>query len=130
LDQAAIVFSFAVEEFGKAVLLRDAYQTGADPVIVDGFYDHAAKLEGAGKYIPAENLLVSQSAFQQGAFQDDAYEVGESADLETRLSSLYVDWENGWRHGVHVDGELLQRNITAVRFRILDAKIEWSRSEM
>src|SRR5207245_9359753 len=37
-----VVFSFAVEEFGKAALLRAAYESRADPVVVREFYDHEA----------------------------------------------------------------------------------------
>ncbi len=40
--QATIVFTFAVEEFGKAVLLRRAFEQSreTDPtVVIDGFYD-------------------------------------------------------------------------------------------
>jgi AbiV family abortive infection protein len=128
LEQAAIVFSFAVEEFGKAVLLRDAYTTGVDPVTINGFYEHSPKLDSARKYIPEKKLL-SSPAFQIDAFQ--GFQEGEVVDLRTRLSSLYVDWESGdWHHGVLVEADVLTDNITAVETIIREAKIEWSKTDM
>src|SRR5215510_10480379 len=56
--QAAIIFSFALEEFGKAALLQMAIEGGEDPAIVSGFYDHETKLEAAEHLIPPEYLLL------------------------------------------------------------------------
>jgi SH3-like domain-containing protein len=45
---AAILFMFAVEEFGKAVLLREAFDRARSPVTVVGFYNQWRKIEAAG----------------------------------------------------------------------------------
>ena len=81
--QATIVFTFAVEEFGKAVLLRRALERSCETdvtVAVDGFYEHTAKLEAAATEIPEEHLVVGRGTFQAGAFQPDAFEIAASAD--------------------------------------------------
>jgi hypothetical protein len=113
--QAAIVFSFAVEEFGKAVLLRDAYEaTLDDPVTVPGFYDHSTKLAAAAACIQRDRFLA------------DAVGVGTPLDLATRLSALYVEWTpGGWRHGVYFPRDEIARSITAVERVMFEAKLRW-----
>ena len=81
--QATIVFTFAVEEFGKAVLLRGALEQSRATdvtVLVNGFYDHTAKLEAAASEIPTPGLLVGQAGFQADAFQANAFQIGASAE--------------------------------------------------
>jgi AbiV family abortive infection protein len=55
LTPAVVLLSFAVEEFGKGMMLRAAYETGQDPATLQGFYEHAAKFaaaEAATGWIP------------------------------------------------------------------------------
>ena len=57
--QSAILFTFAVEEFGKAVLLQRALTSSAETaalVSIEGFYDHTAKLEAAASELPEASL--------------------------------------------------------------------------
>lgn len=127
LLQAAVLFSFGVEEFGKAVLLRQAYETGADPAIVSGFYDHDAKLEAAATHIPEQHLLL-HGAFQRSAFQSDAFNAGQPIDFDARLSALHVEWQDGWRSSQGlVDGDLLRQNINAVEGLLFQKKVDWCR---
>ena len=65
MSQAAVVFSFAVEEFGKAMLLRNAYDTGTDPVTVSGFYEHSDKLAAAANVIPRKYLCLTRPETRQ-----------------------------------------------------------------
>src|SRR5262245_6131264 len=61
VTQATVVFTFAVEEFGKAVLLRRAFESSSEmePLLtIDGFYDHTSKLEAAATEISGESLRV------------------------------------------------------------------------
>ncbi len=91
--QAAVLFSFGVEEFGKAALLRAAYETGDDPPTVDRLGDHEAKLQAAAKLIPEEKLLLHSGAFDRTVFDPAVFDVGNPVDYEARLSGLYVGLE-------------------------------------
>jgi AbiV family abortive infection protein len=122
---AAVLFSFAIEEFGKAVLIYEMMGTATGSVEIAGFYDHHAKFEAAAKHIPAKHLLLHPGAFQCGAFQATAFDVGNSVDFEARLTGLYVDWKDGWRRGVRVDAELLKSNIAAVTDLVSRKRAEW-----
>jgi AbiV family abortive infection protein len=122
---AAILFSFAVEEFGKAVLLHDACAANDPFVEVRGFYDHHAKLEAAAQHVP-DNLLFHGGAFQGDAFQAAGFDFGNRADFDARLSGLYVDWRDGWRQGVRVDEALLRKNIAALSEIVGRKREEWT----
>src|SRR5262249_24811852 len=138
LTQATIVFTFAVEEFGKAVLLRRALERSSSPevlVVVERFYDHSAKLEAAATEIPKEGLLVGHPGFQAGAFQADAFQTGASADdWQVRLDAMFVAWvseapdglEGQWRWGVKTDADVLAKSLKAVQARLGRASIEWT----
>src|SRR5512137_2632655 len=77
LTQAAVLFSLAVEEFGKASLLRKAYESGQDPVVIEGFYDHPPKIAAAAAHIDVNDLLLDNSgAFAAGVFDAGAFDVG------------------------------------------------------
>jgi AbiV family abortive infection protein len=128
LTQAAVLFSLAVEEFGKASLLRKAFESGQDPAVVKDFYDHHLKIAAAGAYLDANDLLLDNAgAFDVSVFDAATFDVGRQVDLSTRLSGLYVDWKDGnWKHGVHVDPEVLARSSRNVQLRISRATIEWT----
>jgi len=128
LTQAAVLFSLAVEEFGKASLLRKAYESGQDPVVVKGFGDHAPKIAAAAAHLDANDLLLDNSGtFDAGVFDAAVFDVGGQVDLPARLSGLYVDWKDGaWKHGVRVDAEVLARSSRNVQRRISRATTEWT----
>src|SRR5262245_46072333 len=108
---AAVVFSFAVEEFGKAILLRTAYDSGADPARIDGFYDHSAKIKAATSRIGDAHLQLGP--------------VGK-ANLQARLAGLYADWKGEWRYGIHVDRATIERSVEGLGRALEQARIEWS----
>ena len=127
LTQAGVLFSFALEEFGKAVLLRKAYESGADPVLIPGFYDHEAKLAAAASEIPPEHLLIDQIGFGEGPFGVGRFDGGVMADLSTRLSGLYVDWKNGeWVHGRRVNPDVLSESSKGAQRVITQRIIDWT----
>ena len=123
LAQAFVLFSLAVEEFGKAVLLREAYETRGDPVMIEGFYDHDRKLDAAAKHVPERFLLVHTEPVPFSPL----LRVGSPIDLNTRLSALYVDWKDGgWRVGTPVDSEFLEENMGMLEAIVLEMKIDWT----
>lgn len=117
-DYAYIFYSFAVEEFGKAVLLRCNKQH-TEPVITDevSFYDHREKISAAvaelkNKYIavpiyediePTSEITVDDDGklVVKGTpeFQE-MVQKGEFLGLNTRLDVLFVDYnekEKKWQ---------------------------------
>jgi hypothetical protein len=111
--QATIIFSFAVEEFGKAVLLRRAFEASDERdslVVVEGFYDHQAKLDAAATVIPEEFLRIGNAS--------------SADDWTVRLDAMFLNWipespdgpEGDWRHGVRgqTDPEVLSKSIEGV----------------
>ena len=123
---AAVLFSFAIEEFGKAVLLYDASVTGEASVEIGNFYDHRAKFSAAVKRIPEQHLLLHGGAFQRDFVQSNAFDVGNVVDFDARLSGLYVEWKGAWQVGVRVDPELLRKNIAAVNAIIDGKRADWT----
>lgn len=126
LPHVGVLFSFAVEEFGKAVLLRRAYELSeAMPTIV-GFYDHEAKLEAASAEIPPDLLMLHAGAFQADAFQADAFDVDRVANFKARMQSMYVGWDEHsriWIGPTDVDRPTLSRSIEGIE-RIVKNKLE------
>jgi AbiV family abortive infection protein len=123
---AGVVFSFAVEEFGKAVMLREAFRSGIDPVVVEGFYDHRVKFDAASKLIPTEYLRLTDGPFQAGVFEARVFDVGTLASVKTRLDWLYVDWYEGeWQYGAGVVPGVLKDSIEAVQIIVSKASGAW-----
>ena len=127
LTSAGIIFSFAVEEYGKGMLFKSAWDGGLDPAPIEGFYDHNTKLEAAARNIPVEYLRLIASAFGAGDYGAGPYGGSKPVDLDDRLSGLYVDWKNGrWTHGVHVEPEVLAQSSRGLQAYIATAMIEWT----
>src|SRR5207247_818904 len=64
ITHASVLFSYAVEEVGKAALLADAMTQGTDdPVLIEGFYEHTAKLRRAEELVGEDAFRLSPAAF-------------------------------------------------------------------
>jgi AbiV family abortive infection protein len=125
-NMAAILFSFGVEEFGKAVLLHEAYESGTSHPIIPGFYNHRAKITAAERHIPKDNLLVRRGAFQADTFSDAFDIIDRPADLDARLSALYVEWRDGqWRVGADAQADVLRANLDVVEEMVHRKADEW-----
>src|SRR4030095_7416302 len=110
LTQAGVLFTVALEELGKAVLLKRAMDSGSDPAVVDGFYDHETKLEAAASMIPLDHLRIDQEGYGEAEYGEGRYSGAVVGDFSTRLSGLYVDWQNRWVYGRRVNKETLSQS--------------------
>ena len=120
------MFSFAVEEFGKAVLVRQAYERGEVIPTIIGFYDHEAKLQAASAEIPGDLLMLHVGAFHIDAFQANAFDVNRVANFEDRMQRMYVGWDESsetWIGPTDVDRSTLSSSIEGVE-RIFKNKLE------
>ena len=121
--QAGVVFSFAVEEFGKAALLRQGFESGTDPAVIDGFYDHRAKLAAAMNHVEPEFLLLTPGGLDLIGL---SVTTGRRVDLLSRKTGLFVDWQNGWVHGLRVDPATLAASSGGLQRAIQMRMIDWT----
>lgn len=128
---ASILFSYAIEEFGKATLLHEAYEKSRDATpIIHGFYDHDTKIKKAGEHLPQQAMRLVEGAFDHEAFGENVFHVDVVADLVTRLQCLWTDWNgqsNDWRLEPEVDDKLLDINIATVQEKGNQKLVEWCR---
>ncbi|PYQ07851.1 MAG: hypothetical protein DMF83_08390 [Acidobacteria bacterium] len=102
MTQSAIILSFATEAFGKAVMLRRAYESGDDPVSIQGFYEHQDKLDVAASFIGQDPLR-----------------------FRARLLSLYADWAGQWTwNDAALDPRAIKEGIDAVQGAIVRTALE------
>jgi len=102
VTQSAIILSFATEEFGKAVMLRRAYESGDDPVSIQGFYEHQDKLDVAASFIGHDPLR-----------------------FRARLLSLYADLAGQWTwNDAALDPRAIKEGIDAVQGAIVRTALE------
>lgn len=128
LPHAGVLFSLAVEEFGKGVLLRRASERGEEVPTIVGFYDHEAKLEAAASELPPDLLMLHSGAFQAGVFQADAFDVDRVADFKARMQSMYVGWNERsqtWIEPTVVDQPTLTKSIEGVERVVRNKLEEW-----
>jgi AbiV family abortive infection protein len=126
LTQSGVLFTFALEEFGKAVLLKRAYDSGNDPALIEGFYDHQAKLEAAAAMIPADHLRIDQTGYGEAEYGRDRYGGAVLGDFSARLAGLYVDWKGRWVYGRSVDPEVLSQSSREVQSIVSRLCAEWT----
>lgn len=103
---AAGLYLFAIEEFGKALILEN-YQTIHDEAEIkysDEFRNHTTKFLRALENLPDECKLLHKGSFGKG------FDIDEFASLENRMSIFYSDLDDEKKISVlpQVDAEKLQ----------------------
>lgn len=88
------LYMFAVEEYGKLLLLKDCTPVSGMVRIQykNGFRSHTAKFEKAIQTLPKECITLHQGAFDRSAYDPQAFDVNEIADCETRQAVFYSDF--------------------------------------
>ncbi len=103
-DHAIISLEFALEEFGKALLLKEALKNKSDPVTINGveFCNHDKKAKKALEIIdPAHIFRVLFGGYFPpeyfGNYFTEGYWGGTTINNDLRLSCAFVDFiENNW----------------------------------
>jgi len=82
------LYTYAVEEYGKILLLQQYNPSGGKVKIEyrDEFRDHEAKFGAAIKYLPDGCTKLYESAFSQD------FDTDQVADFEARLAIFYSDF--------------------------------------
>jgi hypothetical protein len=128
LNHSAINVEFAIEEFAKILMLRDAYITDSDPVQVPNhvFSNHQKKSERAWKEDDPHALNSHYKMISGGGFErSDNGKVGFSRGFEQviyishyiRCECAFVDFDDGQWYVGHT-------NIEKVRLQSLIAHIK------
>lgn len=104
-----ILYTFALEEYGKAVLLREQkmkHSNDENVMIEDAeIIDHNTKLKAAGRML-GPKAMVPDWQFPESNFGElmvfgPPETVGKFADFNMRMSLLYVDYIDGWKIGTN-----------------------------
>jgi len=97
------LYMFAVEEYGKLLLLKDC--TSASGMVRiryrNGFRSHTAKFGKAIQTLPKECVTLHRGVFDRSVFDPEAFDVDEIADCETRQTVFYSDFT--------MDGQYIKR---------------------
>lgn len=111
-DSAANLYVLAVQELGKAQLLRDGFDGGEPAPQIKGFSDHDMKVEKGATVLGSSAMWLRRGAFDPGVFDPKVFDVGTRADEPTRLEVLYVNYgSTGWLKAPPVDANELAENI-------------------
>jgi len=130
---AAILVSVGVEEYGKAIWLKEYHSHNEDPLVVDGavFKDHEQKIKKAEETLPDGTLFLKSGAFDPKSFSRDSFDIGTPVDLMTRLEQLYVDWsetKRDWSRKPRVEVAKIQNCAKIVSERLAKMKEEIKRN--
>jgi AbiV family abortive infection protein len=125
LNHAYIMVEFAIEEFGKIMLIRDAFAKDPnDPFRIDGrvFGTHIGKSEKAWMYLNKKNKLL----FDEGVcFPNTLFERGcvienTEANHDTRCKCAFVDFfSEQWLLGCEIKEVYLKNLIVEIRDKLV-----------
>jgi AbiV family abortive infection protein len=124
-EDAVILIQFALEEFGKAVGLKEKLERGIENVEDDLFRNHIYKENKAWSVLPGDLKTIYEGTFSPQAFSAQDFDVGkETISHHTRVSATFVDWINGkWVKGIQADPKKLLQLITELEKEIRNFKI-------
>ncbi len=92
---AAGLYTYAVEEYGKALILNSCKPSAGMVTLPygKGFVNHTVKFEKALNQLPANCKLLHRGSFSD-AFSSESFDVDEVADCQARLNVFYSDLRN------------------------------------
>jgi AbiV family abortive infection protein len=100
------LYTFAVEEYGKLLLLKDCTPTLGKVKIKyrNGFRSHTAKFNKAIQTLPKDCTTLHTGIFDEAIFDPEIFDSKEIADCETRQAVFYSDFT--------MDGQFIKRTPT------------------
>lgn len=135
LDNAVASIEFAIEEFGRAVYLRERLQKGSETIEKRLETDHWLKYNKAFSVLPTELKTIWEKTFggffpkgwwPKGYWPEGYW--GESTRKEivspfTRLNAIFTYFDEKtqtWHSGIETDGVKLMAVVNALRGYIRD----------
>jgi AbiV family abortive infection protein len=124
LNHAYVITQFAIEEFGKIVMLKEALaSTKTDPLLLKDsiFKSHKEKDEKAWTVLdPKYMIIYDEGAFDDTAFDPKDFETDTKVSHQTRLDCAFVDCEYGeWYLGREIKEKLLLELIQHIEAQLL-----------
>jgi AbiV family abortive infection protein len=124
LDNALILIEFGIEEFGKILIIKRAFESDPnDPfkITAKKFYDHEKKSKKAWtvlnkkyKILFDEGVCLPNTLFERGVAVEYTL-----ADHEGRLRSAFVDYCSGqWLLGCDIKEDYLKGLIAEIRNKL------------
>lgn len=122
LDSAIGLTVFAIEEFGRAVVLRENLETGSEEVDKRINTNHDFKWNKAFTILPRKFKTIHTGGFDPKGFDPVAFDTeDESITHEIRMRAVYVDYDESndeWITSTRVDKSFLKRAIEGIREHI------------
>jgi len=127
LDDAIALIEFAIEDFGRAVYLRERLQTDLETIEKSLETDHWLKYNKAFSVLPLELKTIWEntiSNFPKGHFPTNYFPKGHFPIMKgtispsTRLEAIfpyYDDKTQTWRSGINADREMLKTIVEKLR---------------
>lgn len=124
-EDAVILIQFALEEFGKAVVLRENLEKGNEQVGDDVFRNHPYKEDKAWSVLPSDLKTIYEGTFSPQDFSSQDFDTcKETISHKTRINATFVDWVAGnWKTGIQAEPDKLIRLIKGLRKEIEDFSI-------
>jgi len=126
IDNAVALVEFAIEEFGRAVALREKLQERTEDVETDLFTNHAYKYDKAWSVLPIEMKTIYEGSFSPLDFHPAESDAGrEAISPRTRLDATFVNYDKvtqEWKKGIQADPEKLASIISKIREEIANFK--------
>ena len=90
------LYTFAVEEYGKVLLLNQYIPFKGKVKIKYNreFIDHTKKFEIAVKILPSECTTIHEGIFDEAIFDEEIFDVKQVADFEARMAVFYCDFSD------------------------------------
>jgi AbiV family abortive infection protein len=119
LCHAFLSVQLAIEELGKAIILKEEYErSGNDFILVDaavfgkdGGRGHKLKASKAWTMLDPSRKILHKGGFEKGAFSEYGFDVDTEASHHTRLKCAYVDFieeeQLWWIGGILDEAEVL-----------------------
>ena len=119
LDHAYVIVEFAIEEFGKIVMLNEALSLNTnDPILVNEsvFKSHNEKSTKAWVILnPKYRIIFDEGAYDENVYDPRFYQTNTTASHNTRLEFAFVGFDgNRWVLGREIKKSLLENLITHV----------------
>jgi AbiV family abortive infection protein len=126
INNAVVLVEFAIEEFGRAVALREKLQERSEDVEIYLFTKHVYKYDKAWSVLPIEMKTIYEGSFSPLDFPPDEFDAGsETMSPRTHLDATFVNYDKvtqEWKKGIQADPERLASIITKIREEIANFK--------
>lgn len=126
LDAAVILLEFAIEEFGRAVVLRENYKASSGEVDSKLERDHNYKYDKAWTVLPPELKHITHGMFDPNFFDPRMFDTGRQISHSARLEAAFVRYDKTfgkWRTAVQANERLVTRLIDGIRQQIKNFQI-------